>query len=122
MKIIRKSEQKIIKRSSENREVRIIFDESVQSYDWLEVTHSQKQSDNPAYVNINMHSHPNARELILFQKQGTLNIKDKKYHFIPGDALILESDEIHGAYGLSKHGCICILLGKGKPQKLIFEK
>ena len=121
MKIIRKSEQKTFSRSSENREVSIIFNESVQSYDWLAVTHSNKQSEHPVGVNVDLHSHPNALELILFQKKGALDIGGKKHHFEPGDILILEPQDIHGAQGLIEHDCICILLGKGKPQKILFE-
>ena len=48
-------------------------------------------------------------------------LSNTKDQFEPGDAIILEPQDIHGAQNLRKHNCICILLGKGKPQKKTFK-
>jgi len=121
MRIIRKSEQTTVNRSGGNREVRSIFSEPVHLCDWLVVTHSQRQIKDVAHVAVGFHSHPSALELILFQKSRSLDINGVRHDFMPEDAIILESDDIHGAEDLREHDCICILLGKGKPQKMSLE-
>jgi hypothetical protein len=117
MKIVRKSEQRTLTRSADNREVRFIFSEPVQPYDWLVATHSQQCPESKDDVAVDFHSHPNALELILFQKAGSLVIGGTPHDFEPGDLVILEPQDIHGAKESSEHDCICILLGKGEPQK-----
>ena len=117
MRIIKKSKQKISARSAENRDVCVLFNGSVQTYNWLVVTHSKKHFNHVGGVNVDFHSHPNAFELILFQKNGSLEICGKQHKFKAGDIVVLEPQDIHGAQNLSDHDCICILLGKGRPQK-----
>lgn len=121
MRIIRKFEQNVETHFDDNREVRFILNEWVQPYDWLMITHSNQQSGNTDATNIDFHSHPNALEAILFQKTGSLKIDGKQHHFEPADIAILEPQDIHGAQNLSEHDCICILIGKGKPQKIAFK-
>ena len=121
MRIIRKSEQQTVIRPGDNREVRFIFGEAVQLCDWLVVTHSKQQCKDGEYSSVGFHSHPNALELILFQKSGSLDIGGEQYDFMPGDAVVLEPQDIHGANELNEHDCICILLGKGEPQKISLE-
>ena len=96
MKIIRKSEQTIVTRSTENRTVQLIFNESVPIYDWLMVTHSHAKSDEVDGVSVDFHNHPNALELIIFQRPGVLDIAGHLHHFDPGDAVLLEPQEVHG--------------------------
>jgi hypothetical protein len=121
MRNIRKSEQKISTCYAENRDVRLLFSGSVQSYDWLVVTHSKKQSKGVGCSSVGFHSHPNALELILFQKSGSLDIGGERHNFMPGDAVVLEPQDIHGANELNEHDCICILLGREEPQKMTLE-
>jgi anti-sigma factor ChrR (cupin superfamily) len=98
----------------------MLFNGSIQQYDWLVVTHSKKRFDNVGRsVNVDFHSHPNAFELILFQKHGFLEISGKQCQFMPGDIVLIEPGDVHGAQNLTKHDCICILLGKGRPQKTL---
>lgn len=117
MRIIRKSEQRILHRPAENRDVRLLFDGSVHLCDWLVVTHSRRQLENAKGANVEFHSHPNAFELIFFLRKGLLETNGKQHHFEPGDLVVLESQDVHGAQDLSEHDCICIILGKGQPQK-----
>ena len=81
MRIIKKTEQKVETRSDNNREVRFIFDEKVQPCDWLIITHSRRKSEMVSEISVSFHAHPNALELILFQKNSLLEIGGKQYHF-----------------------------------------
>ena len=117
MKIIRSSEQRIVSREIEGRDVRFYCDEKIEGhFDWLMVTRSFANKDSSLVGN---HFHPNALELIVFHKKGKLVINSTEYCFEPEDVVILGPEDTHGAEDLRSHDCTCILLGSGQPQKSV---
>lgn len=117
MKIIRNSDQSIVTRSTDNRQVQVIFNQAIQNCDWLMITHSREIEEHEGNISISFHRHPNALELIVFQKPSVLDIDGVRHDFDSGDLVIIEPHNTHGSTDLSEHDCICLLLGKGEPIK-----
>jgi hypothetical protein len=117
MQIIRSHEQEVKSRGDENRKVRFFFNDTVGAFDWLMVTRSYKNEVRSEKISISDHTHPNALELIVFNKPGKLEINNKIYSFDVNDSVLLDPEDVHGAMGLNTHDCICILLGIGEPKK-----
>ncbi len=102
-------------REDENRSVKVYVDEALSDADWITITSSRKE--NEGTVRVLDHVHPNALEIIVFLRYGMLEIDSVTHEFSPGEAVMIEPGEKHSAHNLKEHDCICILLGKGKPQK-----
>jgi len=117
LKIIRAKDQAVKSRGEEGRKVRSIINEHVGSVDWLMVTNSYEDQDHKGPIRVGDHTHPNAVEVIIFNKPGKLKINGNMYHFDVNDTVFLESSDIHGTNDMDEHDCTCILIGRGKPQK-----
>jgi hypothetical protein len=117
MKIIKANDQAIKPRGKEGREVRFFFNEFVGEFDWLMITNSHEAKDRKTKINVGDHTHPNAVEVIIFNKPGQLVINGELFHFDEEDTVFLEPSDVHGASNMDIHDCTCILLGKGEPQK-----